>query len=62
MPKICKKIIENPFFSIKTLWGKKPKKKKKGRKRGGALIRGGAHIRDNTVSFGPRASGGLAGP
>ena len=37
----------------KNLTGKKQKKKKKGRKGRGALIRAGAHIRDNTV-FGIR--------
>ena len=34
----------------KNLTGKKQKKKKKGRKGRGALIRAGAHIRDNTVN------------
>ena len=49
MPIIYKKIIEKHCFLVKTFKGKKTKKKRKGRKRGGVLIRGGAHIRDNTV-------------
>ena len=48
MQEICKKIIEKNCFLAKTLIGKETKKIRKGRK-GGALIRAGAHIRDNTV-------------
>ena len=40
------KIIEKDCFLAKTLIGKETIK---GRKGGGALIRAGAHIRDNTV-------------
>ena len=43
-----KNHLKTLFFS-KNLLGKKTKKKRKGKKKGGALIRAGAHIRDNTV-------------
>ena len=42
------KVIKKNIFLANTLIGMKQKKIRKGRK-GGALIRAGAHIRDNTV-------------
>ena len=49
--KICKKIIEMDCLLAKTLnlQGKKQKKNRKSIKGVGALIRAGAHNRDNTV-------------
>ena len=50
MQKNMQKIIEQDCFSSKNLQGKETKEKEKRQKRGGALIRGGAHNRDNTVN------------
>ena len=52
----CKKYAWNHWkrlFLAKTVIGKKTKKDQERQKRGGALIRAGAHIRDNTVSNNP---------
>ena len=43
------KIIEKDCFLAKTFMKKEAKKDQERQKRGGALIRAGAHIRDNTV-------------
>ena len=43
------KIIEKDCFLAKILVGKETKKKHETQKKGRALIRAGAHIRDNTV-------------
>ena len=43
------KIIKKDCFLAKTLTGRETKKDQERLKRGGALIRAGAHIRDNTV-------------
>ena len=43
------KIIEKDCFLAKTFIGKETKKDQERQKKGGALIRAGAHIRDNTV-------------
>ena len=43
------KIIKKDCFLAKTLTGRETKKDQERQKRGGALIRAGAHIRDNTV-------------
>ena len=51
MQEIYKKIIEKDCFLAKTLIENETKKDQERQKRGGALIRGGAHIRDNTVSY-----------
>ena len=51
MQKYALKIGEKHCFLVKTFLGKKPKKKRKGRKRGGALIRAGAHIREFYFKF-----------
>ena len=49
MPKICKINHWKTLFSSKNLLGKETKEEEKRPKKGEALIRGGAHIRDNTV-------------
>ena len=43
------KIIEKDSFLAKTFIEKETKKDQERQKKGGALIRAGAHIRDNTV-------------
>ena len=50
MQKICKEIIENYCFIAKKTSRKRHQRRREKAKRGwGALIRAGAHIRDNTV-------------
>ena len=50
MKKICKKIIEMDCLLAKNFKGKEIKEEQERQKRGAALIRGGAHNRDNTVT------------
>ena len=47
MQEIYKKIIEKDCFLAKTFIGKETKKDQERQKKGGGLIRAGAHIRDN---------------
>ena len=49
MRKICKELIEMDCLLAKDFKGKEIKEEQERQKRGGALIRGGAYKRDNTV-------------
>ena len=49
MKRVCNKIIKKDSFLAKKLIGKETKEEQERQKRGGALIRAVAHIRNITV-------------